>query len=46
MKWLSKINQNKINYDSDEFVVSVNSSDFDDYKNYAPIEEEPIEQEL
>ena len=46
MKWLSKINQNKINYDSDEFVVRVNSSDFDDYKNYAPIEEEPIEQEL
>lgn len=43
---MSKINQNKINYDSDEFVVRVNSSDFDDYKNYAPIEEEPIEQEL
>ena len=42
---MSKINQNKINYDSDEFVVRVNSSDFDDYKNYAPIEEEPIEQE-
>ncbi len=43
---MSKINQNKINYDSDEFVVRVNSSDFDDYKNYALIEEEPIEQEL
>ncbi len=42
---MSKINQNKINYDSDEFVVRVNSSDFDDYKNYAPIKEEPIEQE-
>lgn len=43
---MSKINQNKINYDSDEFVVRVNSSDFDDYKNFTQIEEEPIEQEL
>ena len=42
---MSKINQNKINYDSDEFVVRVNSSDFDDYKNFTPIEEEPIEEE-